>query len=170
MAKTSLNQNSDAACGATLPPLRSYDRVMRLSRMGAFFPHRLSFMRVLIRRLAAQKSKMEIPVCALDKNGFGHVVLSLALTGRVYSLIAFSRDIEDGARTDRVIATQWDARFCLFDGVPSVAALGHLAEQVKRHEACRDIERTLTLTTANKRLRLISHLVDMISDAPVADM
>ena len=77
MAKTSLHQNSDLACGVALPPLRSYDSVMRLSRMGAFFPHRLSFMRVLIRRLAAQKSKMQMPVCALDKNGFGHVVLAL---------------------------------------------------------------------------------------------
>ena len=169
MAKTSLHQNSDVACGVALPPLRSYDSVMRLSRMGAFFPHRLSFMRVLIRRLAAQKSKMQMPVCALDKNGFGHVVLSLALSGRVYSLMAFSRDIEDSERTDRVIATQWDASFCLFDGVPSLADIDQLAEQVTRQEAGRYDARILTLSRANKSLRLFSHVVDRLAKGQQPD-
>ena len=36
-----------------------------------------------------------------------------------YSLIAYSRALADEDRTDRVIATAWDASFCLFDGVPT---------------------------------------------------
>ena len=89
--KPLLEQQTDRyVCGASLPPLRPVDRVMRLSRMGAFFPHRLSFMRVLIRRLARQKAVMQMPVCELDENGFGHIVLSLPLSGRIYSLIALS--------------------------------------------------------------------------------
>lgn len=169
MAKTSFNQNSDAACGTSLPPLRSYDSVMRLSRMGAFFPHRLSFMRVLIRRLAAQKSEMQMPVCALDQNGFGHVVLSLSLSGRVYSLIAFSRNIKDSERTDRVIATQWDASFCLFDGVPSLADIEQLADKVTHQEAGRYDGRILTLSRANKSLRLFSHVVERLAKGQQPD-
>ena len=169
MAKTSFNQNSDAACGTSLPPLRSYDSVMRLSRMGAFFPHRLSFMRVLIRRLAAQKSEMQMPVCALDQNGFGHVVLSLSLSGRVYSLIAFSRNIKDSERTDRVIATQWDASFCLFDGMPSLADIEQLADKVTHQEAGRYDGRILTLSRANKSLRLFSHVVERLAKGQQPD-
>ena len=72
-----------------------------------------------------------MPVCELDENGFGHIVLSLPLSGRIYSLIAYSRHLEDGARTDRVIATQWDASFCLFDGCQP-ADIERLADEVTR--------------------------------------
>ncbi len=159
-----LEQQTDRyVCGASLPPLRPVDRVMRLSRMGAFFPHRLSFMRVLIRRLARQKAVMQMPVCELDENGFGHIVLSLPLSGRIYSLIAYSRHLEDGARTDRVIATQWDASFCLFDGVPEPADIERLADEVTRQEAGRYDNRVLTLSRANKSVRLFQHIIEALA-------
>jgi len=159
-----LEQQTDRyVCGASLPPLRPVDRVMRLSRMGAFFPHRLSFMRVLIRRLAKQKAVMQMPVCELDENGFGHIVLSLPLSGRIYSLIAYSRHIEDSARTDRVIATQWDASFCLFDGVPEPADIKRLADEVTRQEAGRYDNRVLTLSRANKSVRLFQHIIEALA-------
>ena len=168
--KPLLEQQTDRyVCGASLPPLRPVDRVMRLSRMGAFFPHRLSFMRVLIRRLARQKAVMQMPVCELDENGFGHIVLSLPLSGRIYSLIAYSRHLEDGARTDRVIATQWDASFCLFDGVPEPADIERLADEVTRQEAGRYDNRVLTLSRANKSVRLFQHIVEALASGRQPD-
>ena len=85
-------------CGANLPPLRDPDTVMKLERMGAFFPHRLSFMRSFIRRMAREGSTLTIPVCSLDHDGYGHVVLTLPLAGHDYSLIAFSRPLDDADR------------------------------------------------------------------------
>ena len=109
---------AEMICGQTVPERRAPDQVMTLSRLGSFFPHRLSFMRSFLRRVAGENAEMTAPVCALDRDGYGHMVLSLPVSGRLYSLIAFSRPLDDADRTDRVIATAWDASFCLFDGLP----------------------------------------------------
>lgn len=156
-------------CGANLPPLRDPDTVMKLERMGAFFPHRLSFMRSFIRRMAREGSTLTIPVCSLDHDGYGHVVLTLPLAGHDYSLIAFSRPLDDADRTDRVIATKWDASFCLYDGVPGEDDIAALAEQVTRQEAGRYHDRVLTLSRANKSLRLFNLVVDALAEGRQPD-
>ncbi|MGB0465509.1 MAG: hypothetical protein ACPGJG_05915, partial [Candidatus Puniceispirillaceae bacterium] len=97
--------------------IRPAGQVMRLSRLGSFFPHRLSFMRILMRRLCAERSELRISSQSLDKDGYGHMVLTIQIGGMDISLIAYSRALDAEDPTDRVIATKWDASFCLFDGV-----------------------------------------------------
>ena len=143
--------------------LRGPDEVMTLARMGAGFPHRLSFMRSFIRRVAGEKARMSVPVAALDGEGYGHAVLTLPFGGRDYSLIAFSRPLDDADRTDRVIATKWDASFCLFDGVPGTRDIDGLADMVTRQEAGRYHQKVLTLSRANKSVRLFGHVVEELA-------
>ena len=150
-------------CGQELPVLRSPDLVMKLSRLGAFFPHRLSFMRVFLRRVAAEGAGLTIPVCQLDQDGYGHMVLCLPVGGQLFSLIAFSRPLDDADRTDRVIATKWDASFCLFDGVPAAEDIAALSDQVTHQEAGLYHDRVLTLSRANKSVRLFAHIVDRLA-------
>ena len=152
---------------------RPPDTVMRLARLGAFFPHRLSFMRRFIRRIASERAQLTIPICALDANGFGHIVLTLPLRGPLggqdYSLIAYSRPLDAAKRTDRVIATQWDASFCLYDGIPNAADITHLADEVTRQEAGRYHHKVLTLSRANKSLRLFEHVVKNLASGKQPD-
>ena len=152
---------------------RPPDEVMRLARLGAFFPHRLSFMRCFIRRIARERAQLTIPICALDANGFGHIVLTLPLRGPLggqdYSLIAYSRPLDATKRTDRVIATQWDASFCLYDGIPNAADITHLADEVTRQEAGRYHHKVLTLSRANKSLRLFEHVVASLAKGKQPD-
>lgn len=99
-----------------LPPqvaLRDPDRVMRLSQLGAMFPTRLSFLRVLLRRLAQEGARVSRPVWRIDAAGHGHAVYSLPVGGHIYSLVAVASDLPEEMRTDRVIATAWDAAFVL---------------------------------------------------------
>ena len=149
--------------------LRPPNEVMRLARLGAFFPHRLSFMRCFIRRIAREKAELTIPIAALDADGFGHIVLTLLLGGRAYSLIAYSRPLDDSKRTDRVIATQWDASFCLYDGVPNQADISRLEDEVTRQEAGRYHHKVLTLSRANKSLRLFQHVVERLASGKQPD-
>ena len=150
-------------CGQALPDLRSPDQVMKLSRLGAFFPHRLSFMRSFLRRAAAENAHLTIPACQLDQNGYGHMVLCLPVGGRPYCLIAYSRPLDAADRTDRVIATKWDASFCLFDGMPTSADIQLLSDQVTHQEAGLYHDRVLTLSRANKSVRLFAHVVDQLA-------
>ncbi len=136
---------------------------MRLDRLGAAFPTRLSFMRRLLRALIAEKAEVTRPVWDIDAHGHGRAVLSVPLGGHVYSLIAYSNAIPDDARTDRVIAEMWDTTFALFDGVPSSGDLDRLATEVPRQEAGRMQPTELTLSRANKSMRLFAHVADALA-------
>ena len=96
--------------GLSQIPLRLPDQVMRLSRMGAAFPTRLSFMRILIRKLSTERAQVKRPVWQIDCEGYGRAVYSVQLEGRSYSLVAFSTALEPERRTDRVIAQAWHVK------------------------------------------------------------
>ena len=110
MTKTIAEQNLPFVSPSDL---RHPDEVMRLGRLGSAFPHRLSFMRVLMRQLS-QQSDIHFKIKnQLDDDGYGRMVLGVTLAGRRFSLVAFSRPLAPENRTDRVIATALDACFCL---------------------------------------------------------
>ena len=105
-------------------------QVMRLARMGSAHPTRLAFLRVLLRRLRSEGWRFDRPLWDLDAQGVGRAVYRAIGPERTYSLIAFAHDLPDHLRSDRVIATAWDATFALFDGTPTPADLDRLAANV----------------------------------------
>ncbi|WP_420013558.1 hypothetical protein [Tateyamaria sp.] len=143
-------------------PLRPPGDVMRLARMGAMMPTRLSFLRVLLRRLCAERAQITRPVWSMTAAGHGHAVYSLDLSGHTYSLVAISTDLPADQRSDRVIATAWDAAFVLFDGVPSPDDIARIAENAPRQEAGRFSPRDLVLSRANKSVRMWNATVDAL--------
>ena len=152
-----------AATPETTIGLRPPETVMRLSRLGSFHQSRLSFMRVLLRRLRREGWRFERRAFEIDARGVGHAVYTLHGprhgSGRSYSLIAFGHDLPDEMRSDRVIATAWDATFALFDGIPAPADIDRLRAEVPRQEAGRVSERELSLSRANRSVRLFEHVV-----------
>ncbi|MFK7879733.1 hypothetical protein [Roseobacter sp.] len=143
-------------------PLRPPAQVMRLSRMGAMFPTRLSFLRTLTRFLATEKAQVQRQSWEICANGFGHAVYSVDLGGYTYSLVAVSTELAPEDRTDRVIATAWDTAYVLYDGVPSHDEIVRICQTAPKQEAARFTERDLVLSRANKSLRLFSHVVDCL--------
>ncbi len=143
--------------------LRSPDEVMKLDRMGSFFPSRLSFMRSTIRRLASEKAEVSRPLWELDDEGFGRAVYQLTFGGNIYSLVAFSTSIKPEMRTDRVIAEVWDSSFVLFDGIPSKQDIDRLEANVPRQEAGRFLSSELVLSRANKSVRLFEQVVNSLA-------
>ena len=97
--------------------LRDPNLIMKLSRLGSFHQSKLSFLRSFLNEFKDWEYKRDL--FDLDKDGFGVVVYSFKKKDRVYSLICFANEIQDGERSDRVIATKWDAAFTLYDGVPN---------------------------------------------------
>jgi hypothetical protein len=133
--------------------------VMRLARLGSFHQSRLSFMRQLTRRMKDEGWRFERPVFEVDGAGVGHAVYTAHTPERTYSLVAFAHDLPDELRSDRVIAEAWDATFTLFDGVPEKADIARLAQNIPLQEAGRVTERELTVSRANKSVRLWEHVV-----------
>jgi len=139
-------------------PLRPPDLVMRLPRLGAFHQTRLSFMRALLRRLKRDDWAFERTLWRMDEKGNGVAIYQAGGTERTYSLIAFANDLDLAKRSDRVIAQEWDATFVLYDGVPDEADLERLAQNVPKQEAGRLSERELSLSRANRSVRLFDHI------------
>jgi len=136
--------------------LRTPATVMRLDRMGAAHPMRLSFLRILLRRAQRENWQFTRTEWNVDDKGVGHAVYQARGPERTYSLIAFAHDLPDEDRTDRVIATAWDATFTLFDGIPSEDDIHRLSQNVPHQEAGRISEKEICLSRANRSVRLFN--------------
>jgi len=143
--------------------------VMKLARMGSFHQTRLSFMRTLLRRLKKEKWQFERKLWEIGADGFGRAVYTVSGPERSYSLVAFSHDLPDHKRSDRVIATAWDATFTLFDGVPDIADLDRLQKNVPKQEAGRISDSELSLSRANRSVRLWQHVIERLSKGQQPD-
>ncbi len=153
---------ASGAPGATVSQ-RPADTVMRLARMGSFHPSRLSFMRALLRRISSESWRFERRLWEVDARGVGRAVYCLHAPQRSYSLVAFAHDLPDEMRSDRVIATAWDATFTLFDGIPTEQDLQRLQANVPKQEAGRISDSELTLARANRSVRLWSHVIERLA-------
>ncbi len=147
--------------------LRKPELVMKLDRLGSFHQSKLSFLRSFIREF--KNWEFQTKEFNLDNQGFGHIVYVVNNGQKQYSLICFSNHIEDSERSDRVIATKWDASFVLFDGVPAKEDIERLKANVPLQEQGRVSEKELCLSRANKSVRVFEHVVDKLSQGEQPD-
>ncbi len=143
---------------------------MRLERMGAAFQTRISFSRILLRRMLREQWCIKRQSFNLDNDGYGNAVYSAVGPDRAYSLVAFSNHLDDSLRTDRVIAEQWDATFVLYDGIPSNEEVARLKLKVPRQEASRFNESEIVLSRANRSVRLFDYICKKLSDGIQPDI
>ena len=142
--------------------LRDPNIIMKLSRLGSFHQSRLSFLRSFLNEFKDWDYKRDL--FDLDKDGFGTAVYSFKKKSRVYSLICYANKINDDERSDRVIATKWDAAFTLHDGVPLKEDIERLRNEVPKQEVGRLSYKELTLSRANKSVRVFDHVVESLSN------
>ena len=142
--------------------LRDPNVIMKLSRLGSFHQSRLSFLRSFLSEFKDWDYKRDL--FNLNEKGFGEAIYSFKKKDRVYSLVCFANEISNDERSDRVIATKWDAAFTLFDGVPSKKDIDRLKNEVPKQEVGRLSYKELTLSRANKSVRIFDHVVDSLSN------
>ena len=142
--------------------LRDPNTIMKLSRLGSFHQSKLSFLRSFLSEFKNWEYKRDL--FELDKNGFGIAVYSFKKKDRIYSLVCFANKISDNERSDRVIATKWDAAFALHDGIPSKKDIKRLKNEVPKQEVGRLSYKELTLSRANKSVRIFNHVVESLSN------
>jgi hypothetical protein len=77
--------------------------------------------------------------------------------------------LDENERSDRVIATKWDTAFTLFDGVPTKLDIDRLKNEVPKQEFGRLSYKELTLSRANKSIRVFNHVVESLSNGVQPD-
>ena len=148
--------------------LRNPNIVMKLSRLGSFHQSKLSFLRSFLKEFKDWKYKKDL--FELNEFGYGTAVYSFKKSTRVYSLICFANELNKKERSDRVIATKWDAAFTLYDGVPSKQDIDRLRNEVPKQEVGRLSYKELTLSRANKSVRVFEHVVQSLSEGNQPDI
>ena len=148
--------------------LRNPNVVMKLSRLGSFHQSKLSFLRSFLKEFKDWEYKRDL--FELNEFGYGTVVYSFKKDFRVYSLICFANKLNEKERSDRVIATKWDAAFVLYDGVPSKKDIDRLKKEVPKQEVGRLSYKELTLSRANKSVRVFDHVVKRLSEGNQPDI
>ena len=147
--------------------LRDPKKIMKLSKLGSFHQSKLSFLRSFLKEFKDWKYNRDL--FDLDEGGFGRAVYSFSKDRRVYSLVCFANKISDHERSDRVIATKWDAAFVLYDGIPTKKDLDRLSNDVPQQEVGRMSYKELTLSRANKSVRIFEHVVESLSSGKQPD-
>ena len=142
--------------------LRDPKILMKLSKLGSFHQSKLSFLRSFLNEFKDWEYRIDL--FNLNKNGYGRAVYSFSKNNRTYSLICFANEIKDEERSDRVIATKWDAAFTLHDGIPTDQDIDRLSNEVPKQEVGRLSYKELTLSRANKSVRLFNYVVDCLSN------
>jgi len=142
--------------------LRNPNIVMKLSKLGSFHQSKLSFLRSFLKEFKDWEYKRDL--FELNEYGYGTVVYSFKKKNRVYSLICFANQLDENDRSDRVIATKWDAAFTLHDGVPTKEDIERLKNEVPKQEVGRLSYKELTLSRANKSVRVFNHVVENLSE------
>ena len=148
--------------------LRDPNTIMKLSRLGSFHQSKLSFLRSFLDEFKDWEFKKDL--FDLDEYGYGTAVYSFKKKDRTYSLICFANKIDDEERSDRVIATKWDAAFTLHDGVPTKNDIDRLRNEVPKQEVGRLSYKELTLSRANKSVRIFNHVVESLSNGLQPDL
>ena len=148
--------------------LRDPNTIMKLSRLGSFHQSKLSFLRSFLNEFKDWEYKQDL--FNLDEKGYGEAVYSFKKDKRVYSLVCFANHIKDEERSDRVIATKWDAAFTLHDGVPGKQDIERLKNEVPKQEIGRLSYKELTLSRANKSVRLFNHVTENLSQGLQPDL
>ena len=147
--------------------LRDPNIVMKLSKLGSFHQSKLSFLRSFLKEFKDWEYKRNS--FELNALGFGTAIYSFKKNNRVYSLICFANQLDENERSDRVIATKWDAAFTLHDGVPAKHDIERLKNEVPKQEVGRLSYKELTLSRANKSVRIFNHVVNCLSEGKQPD-
>ena len=148
--------------------LRDPKNLMKLSKLGSFHQSKLSFLRSFLKEFKDWSYSRDF--FQLDEKGYGTAVYSFSKNKKTYSLICFANQIKDEERSDRVIATKWDAAFTLYDGVPGKEDIERLSNNVPKQEVGRLSYKELALSRANKSLRIFNHVVDQLSMGKQPDL
>ncbi len=150
--------------------MRPANIVMDIARLGCLYPYPLSFMRSLLRRVMTENWVITPARFELCDDGYGHAVYEIATPNALFSYVIFSKHLNAQARSDRVIAADWDMTVTLCEGAISDARLENLRANVPLQEKGRVDADCFVLSRANKSERNFDAVVTALAAGQQPDL
>ena len=151
-------------------PMRPASTVMDIERLGCLYPYPLSFMRSLLRRVARGNWKITQAATRLCEGGYGHAVFEIQTPRALFSYVVFAKALDAAARSDRVIAEDWDMTVTLCEGRVDADRLEALKANVPLQEKGRVDSRCFVLSRANKSVRNFEAAVSALAEGRQPDL
>ena len=143
--------------------MRSPNDVLNLDRLGCLYSYRLSFMRILTRKIMNERWRINSTQFDLDENGYGTAIYTVDTTQDRFTFVVFAHHLDPAKRSDRVIADQWDMTVTLCAGDVDEEQMLMLRKNVPVQEAGRVDSRSIVLSRANKSSRNFDYVVDELA-------
>jgi hypothetical protein len=147
----------------TIEAPRPGHEVMKLDRLGAMWPTRYSFSHCFLRTAARRGFEVKRVEATLDDAGRGRVIYHAMVADAPFTFLVLSDPMAEAEQQDRIIATRWDARACLFVGQPSEAELIETAAELFKVIWGRASPGTAVWSRANRSARLFDHVVESLA-------
>ncbi len=144
--------------------------VMDVERLGSLYPYPLSFMRSLLRRVMREKWQITPAIFDLCDEGYGTAVYEVVTPNALFSYVIFAKELDAAARSDRVIAQDWDMTVTLCEGRVDEARLAELKANVPLQENGRVDASCFVLSRANKSVRNFEAVVSALSQGRQPDL
>jgi len=156
--------------GLTPLPGRPAAEISTPEALSAVKASRLSFLRVLIARMATERWRIEKQRFDLDDQGRGIAIYRIETADQPLHFVIFSDVLEESARTDRIIANRYEgeAILCFGDVTPEriAAQRGEFADFLYGRA---DIQ-TLGWTRVNRSGRIFEHVVEALASGRQPDI
>lgn len=143
--------------------MRPAEVVLDPTDMGGARCTRHSFARSMIRRAIQHGWHVERERFDIDAGGRGAAIYRADAQEHTFRFVVFSRVLDEGERTDRVIAAAWDVTAALVTGEVDDDRLASLSSQVPLQERGRAEAGTLIWTRANRSQRFFNYVVDRLA-------
>lgn len=153
-----------------MAPLRDPSELMQPERLGALKQTRLSFARLLVDRMAAERWDIDIERQSLDEDGVGRIVYRIDTPDTRFSFGIFSRRSSEGENTDRIIAEEWDMWAFLCEGPATPELMDSQYEELPHVMDGRATSDILIWTRANRSSRFFGHIVDALAAGEQPDI
>ncbi|MFB6234674.1 MAG: hypothetical protein ABEH81_05395 [Halopenitus sp.] len=150
--------------------LRDPSELMQPERLGALKQTRLSFARLLIRKMVRERWEIDLLEMDVDGDGNGRAVYSIETPTHRFTFAVQSRKSNDAADTDRIIADTWDMETFLSEGTASEEFIESQFEELPKVREGRATPDVLIWSRANRSSRFFDHIVDSLTEGHQPDI
>jgi hypothetical protein len=143
--------------------LRPPSDVMAIAALGAIKPHRLSFARLLVRRMTEERWRITLAECAIDADGVGKMLYDIDANGYRLHFAIRSDDVPEALRTGRLSESRFDGMGILCHGPLDWNRLDEEMQQIQKRSGGRGSHQSLGWTLCSRSSRSFNHVVDALT-------
>ncbi len=143
---------------------------MSIEALGATKPHRLSFARLLVRRMQAERWKITLRVIDVNDQGVGRLVYDIEANEYLLHFVIRSDDVPEELRTGRLSESRFDGMAILCHGPLDWERIDAEMREIQKRSAGRGSHQSLGWTLCSRSSRSFAHVVDQLAAGQQPDI